>query len=63
MVNEIRFEGRLEGAPNFLSSKLRLMMTIREQELDSYVEDVVLIPDDEIERTLWKKNNNRAMKF
>ena len=31
-------------------------MALKEQQLDSYVENIVLILDDEIEKTQWKKN-------
>lgn len=59
MVNGLRFEDRLEGATNFVSWKLRLMMTLREQELDTFVENTISIPDDEDE----KMSNNKAMKI
>lgn len=38
-------------------------MTLREQELYSYVENIVPILDDENKKTQWKKNYNRAMKI
>ena len=55
MVNKIRFEDRLEGTITFVSWKLRLIMILREQESDSFVENTVLIPNDENEKIQRKK--------
>ena len=51
MVNGISFEDRLEDATNFVLWKLRLIMTLRGQELDLFVGNTVPIPGDENEKT------------
>ncbi|XP_059067522.1 uncharacterized mitochondrial protein AtMg00810-like [Cryptomeria japonica] len=46
MVNGVRFEDCLEGASNFVSWKFRIMIALRDNELDEFVKKVVPELDD-----------------
>ncbi|XP_059067871.1 uncharacterized protein LOC131858597 [Cryptomeria japonica] len=63
MVNGVRFEDRLEGASNFASWKFRIMIALRDNELDEFVKKAVPEPDDKGEKPQWMKKNNKAMKM
>lgn len=63
MANSVRFEDRLEGSSNFVSWKFRVMITLREQELEAFVEKETTIPDEEDEKRQCIKNKNKTMKL
>ena len=63
MVNHVRLEDRLEGASNFSSWKIRLLILLREMELEQYIESNLPMPKSESEKVTWKRHNNKAMKI
>ena len=63
MVNHIRIEDRLDGASNFSSWKIRLLIILREMELKNYIETNLPMPENESEKTTWKRHNNKPMKI
>lgn len=63
MLNHVRLEDRLEGASNFSSWKICVMIILREMELEEYVESNNTIPDNDLDKTTWKRHNNKAMKI
>lgn len=63
MVNHVRLEDRLEGASNFSSWKTRVMIFLREMELEDYVESNKTILKNDPDKTTWKRHNNKAMKI
>ena len=63
MVNHVRLEDRLEGASNFSSWKIRVMIILREMELEKYIEINIMMPENELEKVTWKRHNNKAMKI
>ena len=63
MVNHVRIEDRLDGASNFSSWKIKLLIVLREMELEKYIESNVPLPESESEKITWKRHNNKAMKI
>ena len=63
MVNHVRLEDRLDGASNFSSWKIRVLIILREMELENYIETNTPMPENESEKTTWKRHNNKAMKI
>ena len=63
MVIVIRFENRLEGATSFTSWKFRIIMILKENKLDSFVKENKSKPENDLEKTQWIKNNEKAMKI
>ena len=61
MVNHVRLEDRLEGASNFSSWKIRVMIILREMELEEYIETNISMPENEPEKVTWKRHNNKTM--
>ena len=39
------------------------MIILREMELKDYVESIKIMPDNDSEKTTWKRHNNKAMKI
>lgn len=62
MVNGVRVEDRLEGVANFVSWKFRIMLALREHDLNAFVEKAIPIPDEDDEKLPWTKNK-KAMKI
>ena len=46
MVNHVRLEDRLEGASNLSSWKIRVMIILREMELEEFIESNMPIPEN-----------------
>ena len=63
MGNHVRLEDRLEGASNFSSWKIRVMIILREMELEEYIEINISMLENELEKVKWKRHNNKAMKI
>ena len=63
MVNHVRIEDRLDRASNFASWKTRLLIILREMELENYIETNLPMPENESEKATWKRHNNKAMKI
>ena len=55
MVNHVRLEDRLEGASNFSSWKIRVMIILREMELEEYIETNISMPKNDLEKVTWKR--------
>ena len=47
MVNHVRLEDRLDGASNFSSWKIRVLIILREMELENYIETNTPMPENE----------------
>lgn len=60
MVNNVRVEDRLEGTSNFVSWKTQIISILEEHELYSFIEEDKKMPNDEPEKTTWKRHNNKA---
>ena len=56
MVATLRFEDRLDGAPNFNTSKARVLNLLEECDLDGYVISAVQEPADDNGKIAFKKN-------
>ena len=63
MVNHVRLEDRLEGASNFSSRKIRVLIILREVKLEEYIESNITMPENEPKKVTWKRHNNKAMKI
>lgn len=63
MVSGVGLEDRLEGAANFVSWKFRMMLTLKEHELNTLGEKALPMPDEEDEKLPWTRNDNKAMKL
>lgn len=59
----LRFEHHLTSVDNFESWKLRIMMLLKENKLDSFVKEEKEEPKDDLEKTLCIENNEKAMKI
>ena len=51
MVNHVRLEDRLEGASNFASWKMQVMIILREMELEGYIEENKSMPENDPDKT------------
>ena len=51
MPSAIRVEARHEGATNFVSWKLRIMMILKENKLDSLVKENKSEPENDLVKT------------
>ena len=63
MVNRVRIKDRLDGASNFSFWKIRLLIVLREMELEKYIESNLPMPESESKKVTWKRHNNKAMKI
>ena len=51
MVKHLRLEDRLEGASDFASWKIRVMIILREMELEGYIEEDKSMPENDPDKT------------
>lgn len=63
MVNGLEVKDRLDGASNFTSWKLRVLIALEENDILEFVEKEVPEPFDETEKIQWKKNGTKARKI
>ncbi|XP_057818742.2 uncharacterized protein LOC131031603 [Cryptomeria japonica] len=63
MVNGLKVEDRLDGASNFTSWKFRVLIALEKNDNFEFVEKEVPEPDDETEKTQWRKNDTKAKKI
>lgn len=63
MTNTMRFEYHLGSVDNFESWKLRLMMLLKENKLESFVREDKEEPKDDPEKSEWIEKNEKAMKI
>ena len=59
MVNHLRLEDRLERASNFASWKIRVMIALYEMELEELIEKNKSLPENDPNKTTWKRCNNK----
>ena len=62
-MNHVRIEDRLDGASNFSSWKTRLLIILREMELENHIETNLPMPENESKKATWTRHNNKAMKI
>ena len=55
MVNHVRIEDRLEGASNFSSWKIILLIILKEMKLEKYIESNLPMPENESEKSNLEK--------
>ena len=60
MVNHVRLDDRLEGASNFSSWKIRVLIILREMQLEEYIESNISMPKNEPKKVTKKRHNNKA---
>ena len=56
MSHHTKLDEKLEGADNFQAWKYRISLVLEKNELDSYIHEVVLVPEKDEEKALHKKN-------
>ena len=50
-----KLDEKLEGADNFKSWKYRISLVLEENELDSYINEEILVPEGDESKALHKK--------
>ena len=63
MLNGIKVEDRLEGDSNYTSWKLRIKVTLKDNDLKQFIEKSDQPPKGNDELNKWEKDNTRAMKL
>ena len=56
MSHHTKLDEKLEGADNFQDWKYRISLVLEENELDSYINEEVLVPEGDEAKALHKKN-------
>ena len=55
MSHHTNLDEKLEGADNFLAWKYRISMVLEKNELDSYINEEVPVPEEDEAKALHKK--------
>ena len=55
MSHHTKLDEKLKGADNFRAWKYRISLVLKENELDSYINEEVLVPEGDEAKTLHKK--------
>ena len=55
MSHHTKLDENLEGADNFRACKYRISLVLKENELDSYIHEDVLVPEGDEAKVLHKK--------
>ena len=55
MSHHTKLDEKLEGADNFRAWKYRISLVLEENELDSYINEVILVPEGDEDNALHKK--------
>ena len=55
MSHHTNLDEKIEGADNFWASKYRISLVLEENELDSYINEEVPIPEGDEDKALHKK--------
>ena len=63
MSHHTKLDEKLEGADNFLAWKYMISLVLEENELDSYINEEVLVPEGDEDKALHKKNLVMAKKI
>ena len=56
MYHHTKLDQKLEGADNFQAWKYRISLVLEENELDSYINEEVLVREEDEAKALHKKN-------
>ena len=56
MSHHTKLDKKLEGADNFRAWKYRISLVLEENELDSYINEEVLVPEGDEAKALHKNN-------
>lgn len=59
----IRFEDRLAGADNFQSWKIRIIMLLKENKVETFIKPDKVKPEAEPDLSNWNEGNDKAMKI
>ena len=60
MSHHTKLEDKLEGADNFRARKYRISLVLEENELDTYINEEVPVPEGDEAKALHKKNLFKA---
>ena len=63
MSHHTKFEDYLEGADNFPAWKYRISLVLEENELDTYINEEVPVPEGDKAKALHKKNLVKAKRI
>ena len=63
MYHHTNLDENLEGADNFRAWKYRISLVLEENELDSYINEEVLVPEGNEAKALHKKNLVKAKRI
>ena len=56
MSHHTKLDKKLEGSDNFQAWKYRISLVLEENELDSYINEEVPVPEGDEDKALHKKN-------
>ena len=59
----MKVEGRLDGTFNFSSWKSRVLLILEENDLLKFMNENVPEPEEEVEKTRWRKNDARERRI
>ena len=63
MVKELLVKDTLNGASNYNSWKPRFLMALEEHDILNYVEEDVPEPEDNLQKSEWRKNGVKERKI
>ena len=63
MASSTKLDEKLEGGDNFRAWRYRIMLIMREHDLDKYVKEEVLTPEEEEAKSKHNKDVVRAMRI
>ena len=63
MINNTKLEDKLEGAENFRAWKYRVLLILKEHDLENYVKEEVAEPEGDEDKARQKKNMVKAKRI
>ena len=63
MASSTKLDERLEGGDNFRAWRCRILLILREHDLDKYVKEEVPAPEEEEAKSKYNKDMVRAMRI
>ena len=63
MSHHTKLEDKLEGADNFWAWKYRISLVLEENELDTYINEEVPVPEGDEDKSLHKNNLVKTKKI
>lgn len=63
MMTSMKPEDRIDGAPNFYTSKDRFINILEEHDIDGYVTIVIEDPSSNVGKTNFKKNQDKVKRI